>query len=135
MWADPITFYTYTLSFAPWSARLHNNLGITLANSGNVKEAIPEYQKALALGYEYPQTYNNLGNAQISLGDYVNAEKNLKKAIQMSPNFTVAKLNLIKLYVTIKQFDKALGEAGDNTAIRNEILLLEKQNNNKNLLQ
>jgi hypothetical protein len=107
IWADPVGFYRYTLSFAPDSARLHNNLGITMANQGNVKEAILEYEKALSLGYGYPQIYNNLGNAYRVEGEYDLAEKNLKKALELSPEFTVAKVNLIKLYLTEKQFEKA----------------------------
>ena len=122
LWADPIQFYRYTLQFAPWSARLHNNLGETLANSGEAKDAIPEYQKALQLGPGYPQIYNNLGNAQITTGDYTNAEKNLKKALQLSPEFSVAKLNLIKLYVVEKEWSKAeslaAGNVGEIRAIR-----------------
>ncbi|HYK07993.1 MAG TPA: tetratricopeptide repeat protein [Candidatus Eisenbacteria bacterium] len=127
LWADQVQFYRYTLSFAPDSARLHNNLGMTLANQGDVKGAIPEYKKALSLGYGYPQIYNNLGNAYRVEGEYGLAEKNLKRALQLSPEFTVARINLIKLYVESKQFDKALELARGNKVLIQEIERLRSQ--------
>lgn len=107
IWADPITFYSYTLQFAPDSARLHNNLGMSLADTGDNKKAIVEYKRALSLSPGYPQIYNNLGNAQMQVGEYKDAEKNLKEALFISSKFTVAKVNLLKVYLLTKQFDKA----------------------------
>lgn len=91
IWSDSAGFYRYTLQSAPDSARLHNNLGLSLANAGNTKDAITEYKKALALGQGYPQIYNNLGNAQMAVGDYQDAEKNLTKAFSLAPNFFCCK--------------------------------------------
>src|SRR5260221_1699954 len=110
IWSDPITFYTYTLSFAPSSARLHNNLGMTLADAGRVQEAIGEYKKALALGLGYTQIYNNLGNAYLAMKDYANAERELQIAIQKSPQFFVVHSNLLKVYVVSRQKEKAQEE-------------------------
>jgi tetratricopeptide (TPR) repeat protein len=127
IWSDPVTFYTYTLSFAPDSARLHNNLGMSLSDKGQNQEAIAEYKKALALGQDYPQIYNNLGNAEIATGQYKDAEINLKKALQLSPGFTVAKQNFLKLYLLSKQYNKARELSGNNANVERLILQLEKK--------
>ncbi len=107
IWADPITFYGYTLQFAPDSARLHNNLGMSLADVGDNKKAVTEYEKALALDKGYPQIYNNLGNAYFGIGNYSLAEKELTVAIRENPNFLVAYINLLKTYVYSGQKQKA----------------------------
>jgi len=101
---------------------------MSLANTGDTRDAIVEYQKALGLGLNYPQIYNNLGNAQIATGDYAESEKNLKKALQLAPLFDTAKLNLIKLYVITKQFDKAVREAQGNEVLIQEIQRIKTSN-------
>lgn len=117
IWADPVSFYRYTLSFAPTSARLHNNLGMSLSDAGDNTGAITEYKKALMLGPDYPQIYNNLGNVQMQIGDYQSAEKNLGKALELAPNFGVAKANLVKVYLLSKQYDKARSLSGDDPQV------------------
>lgn len=126
IWSDPITFYTYTLSFAPGSARLHNNLAMSLENKNMPIEAVREYEKALQIDASYPQIYNNLGNIYISLKQYDKAEVNLRKALELAPSFEVAKENLIKLYLTQKRFDKALEIAKGNTVLINVINQAQK---------
>lgn len=127
IWSDSAGFYRYTLQFAPDSARLHNNLGLSLANAGDTKDAITEYKKALALGQGYPQIYNNLGNAQMAVGDYQDAEKNLTKAFSLAPNFFVARNNLIKLYLLTKQYEKALVFSRNNPSVVKIIEELKSQ--------
>lgn len=127
IWADPITFYRYTLSFAPDSARLHNNLGMSLSDRGDNKGAIIEYKKALTLGSGYPQIYNNLGNAEMQIGEYADAEINLKKALKLAPEFTVAKQNLLKLYLLSKQFDKARAFSDNDPEVEKIIQQMQSQ--------
>lgn len=131
IWADPIVFYRYTLSFAPNSARLHNNLGMSLSNVGDDKGAIMEYKKALALGSDYPQIYNNLGNTEMQIGEYADAEVNLKKALTLAPQFGVAKQNLIRLYLLTKQFDKARVLSNNDPEVEKIIEQLQKIGNEK----
>ena len=131
IWADAVRFYTYTLQFAPDSARLHNNLGMSLANEGNVNEAIVQYKKALAFCQGYPQIYNNLGNADMTAGDYTDAEINLKKALQLSLGLVVVKNNLIRLYLLTEQFDKARVLSKNNSQVEQ---IIQSQSLQKNKL-
>ncbi len=45
-----------------------------------------------------PMAHNLLGWAQTGTGDYAEAEKNLKKALELNPNLAAAYLNLGRLY-------------------------------------
>lgn len=55
-----------------------------------------------------PMSFNLLGWAQAGMGNYVEAEKNLKKAITDDPKLAAAHYNLGRLYEQINQEDQAL---------------------------
>jgi len=94
IWADPITFYRYTLQFAPWSARLHNNLAMTYAQTGGIDQAILEYRKGIKLGASYPQIHYNLGNAYIAKGENELAKREYQEALQLAPEWELPKEKL-----------------------------------------
>ncbi|MGH7245514.1 MAG: tetratricopeptide repeat protein, partial [Candidatus Levyibacteriota bacterium] len=127
IWSDPITFYRYTLFFAPESARLHNNLAMSYADVGKNQEALAEYTEALALGQNYPEIYNNIGNIYRAMGKYDLAEQYLLDAIKLSPHFAIAKENLIKVYLLSNQYDKALKLSGTSSQIKQLIQELQSQ--------
>jgi len=128
IWSDPIYFYRYTLSFAPNSLPIHNNLGMSLVDVGRTAEAIEEYQKALRLSSEYPQIYNNLGNAYLSIGQYDKAEQSLKKALELAPHFEIAKVNLIRVYLATKALKKALELADGDMQLLKLIDVVQREN-------
>jgi len=101
-------------------------------------------QKALKLGEmavitfpENPMSYNLLGWSQVGTKNYIESEKNLKKAITMDPEFAAAHYNLAKLYEEQKRIELALenyqkayeldqsGSIGNLAAKRYNALLLE----------
>ncbi len=108
IWSDPVRFYQYTLSFEPDSARLHNNLGMTLANSGKVQEAVSEYKKSIFWDSTYMQPHYDLANAYVALKQYNDAESEYQKALKLKPTFIPGRMNLLILYINEKQFNKAL---------------------------
>ncbi|HEX8965597.1 MAG TPA: tetratricopeptide repeat protein [Patescibacteria group bacterium] len=108
IWSDPLTFYTYTLGFAPNSSRLHNNLGMTYADAGHLDASIVEYKKAIALTPDLPQVYNNLGISYQRKGDVKNAEVALQKSLSLAPHFEAAQINLMALYLKEEKYAKAL---------------------------
>jgi len=68
-------------------------------------EFLNDPEKALKLGElavinfpDNPMSYNLLGWSQIGIKNYVEAEKNLKKAISKDPSMAAAYYNLAKLY-------------------------------------
>jgi tetratricopeptide (TPR) repeat protein len=66
---------------------------------------------AEAAAIAFPETamsYNLLGWSQFGTQDYLNAEKNLKKAVELDPNLAAAYYNLGRLYEIQKRKDMAL---------------------------
>ena len=86
---------------------------------------------------EDPMAYNLLGWSQIGVKNYVEAEKNLQKAISMDPSFAAAHYNLGKLYEELKRNESAMesyqkayeldqnGSIGNLAAKRYNALLLK----------
>ncbi|MFH0820567.1 MAG: tetratricopeptide repeat protein [Candidatus Peregrinibacteria bacterium] len=62
------------------------------------EEALKLAQLAWNAFPNHPMAHNLLGWAQVGTGDWDEAEKNLKKALELDPNLAAAYLNLGKLY-------------------------------------
>lgn len=63
----------------------HNALGIAYLNAGQKQQAYDEFARAIELDERMPNTYLNLGCAQIQLERYQEAEESLKKAAALVP--------------------------------------------------
>ncbi len=97
-WSTPIRLYSYLLRYTE-SARIHNNLGMAYAEAGLSEEALAEYNRALELGYNYPQIHHNLANNYEDLGRPEEAIKSYRKALELSPDFYYSYANLLQLLV------------------------------------
>ena len=132
LWATPIRFYSYILTFQE-TARIRNNLAMAHAEEGNLIEAIDNYQKSIALSDIYPQTHYNLARSYIALGENEKSLTELETAISMQPKFFIAYPLIIEVLLEQKQFDAAskyLGifkEEYPNHSLTEQLtLLLEK---------
>ncbi len=63
----------------------HNALGTAYLNQGQSQQARDEFARALALDDHLPNSYLNLGCAQLALQQYAEAETSLKKASSIAP--------------------------------------------------
>ena len=63
------TLWRTTIQRNPACWLAENNLGVTLANRGEFKEAIPHYERSLQLKPDYEKAHYNLGLALASRGD------------------------------------------------------------------
>ena len=106
-WDNSITFYKQTLTYAPESYRIVNNLGMELAEKGIVHEAEEIYKKAIALDPTNPITYHNLANLYRDKGETKLAIENYNNALTEDPNFYYSYANLINLYLSQKDFKNA----------------------------
>jgi len=84
--ASPTDFYAW------------HNLGVTYRIIGKPKEAISCYHKVMSAGASIPEFHFNLGCAYYDLAEIKQAEKALKQAIQLRPNYVMAHEAINNLY-------------------------------------
>lgn len=87
---DEGTLYRSILARNPdaWLAR--SNLGILLARSGRIEEAIAQYEQALRLYPENAEAHNNLGNALVRTGQLDRGAAQYGEALRLQPHFAEA---------------------------------------------
>jgi len=83
-----------TIAQNPDAWLAHNNLGIELAKTGRVKEAVAHYHEAVRANPRYKQAYDNLGNALQSTGRIDEAIDAYKQALAIDPDYANAHFNL-----------------------------------------
>lgn len=69
-----------------------NSLGVSLRKNGMVDEAINYYSKALEYNEEDENLHFNMARAYFEKMEYVQCEKHLKRALEISPDFREARL-------------------------------------------
>ncbi len=127
IWKDPITFYTYTLKYAPQSYRVINNLGMTYDDLGNYKQAEMLYKRAINLDPFNPVAYHNLGNAYRHMNKKDLAIENYHTAIKLDPGFTFSYNALVSIYLEKKDYKSAreiLEKYLDYAGLNADILIL-----------
>ena len=72
-------------------------LGNIYLFSNNYEQSINIYRRATLLSPNNKDIWNNLGYAYMKLNNINEAKKSFKRAIEIDPNFDLAKKNLINL--------------------------------------
>jgi Flp pilus assembly protein TadD len=108
VWQDTVTLFTHAIEVNPRSALAHNNLGLALAQQGNLNAAIPHYLQALRLRPDYAYTHNNLGLALTRQGRLDEAIVHYTEALRLQPDYVEAYNNLGLALVRQGQPDKAV---------------------------
>ncbi|MFZ0963840.1 MAG: sulfatase-like hydrolase/transferase [Terriglobia bacterium] len=75
----------------------HANYAITLAKLGKYREAMPQFEQALAMGYRDPVLYNYQGISYDQLGEPDKARAAYQQAVAHDPGYAAAYLNLALL--------------------------------------
>jgi VWFA-related protein len=73
------------VSMYPSFVAAHNALGIAYLNFGQIQQARDAFARAVALDDHLPNSYLNLGCAQLELQQYPEAVESLKKASSIAP--------------------------------------------------
>lgn len=100
-------FYKATCLLAPYYPDFKNKKGTTLLLLGQLNEAYQLFEELSKENPEFAPAWNNLGICQINLQDYTSAEKSFLKALHLDPDYEQATNNLIKVYETTNQTEKA----------------------------
>ena len=116
VWRSGEEFWFSIIQNAPGKARAYNNYGVALSEKGNSKDAIPYYQKAIAMDSLYPDPCNNLAVAYSQIGEIDKAIETLKQGIRIQPHYPEAYNNLASFLITKKDFAQA--EQALNLAIQ-----------------
>jgi tetratricopeptide (TPR) repeat protein len=94
VWSTSVIFWQDNANKAPGKARVHNNLGVALSESGRYDESIPCYYKAISLDGYYADPYSNLAVAYSMQDKIDDAIKALRSAIHIFPEYPEAYNNL-----------------------------------------
>ena len=94
----------------PDDARIHNNLGTSLARTGKFAEAIAEYERALELNPQYHAIHGSLGLALMATGQPDEAIAHFKKALEVYPESADLHNNLGRGLAMKERLDEAMTE-------------------------
>ncbi|HTV41206.1 MAG TPA: tetratricopeptide repeat protein [Candidatus Sulfotelmatobacter sp.] len=85
-WKSSISIWTRTLSRWPQSYIAHCNLGIALADQGDVTGAVQHFNQALQINPDDAKSINNLGKVLTSQGKLDAAIQDFHQALQLEPD-------------------------------------------------
>jgi tetratricopeptide (TPR) repeat protein len=114
------------------ATRVHYSLGGNfLFAKRQYREAIPEYQKAIALAPDFVPAHNRLGMCYAILNDFPLAERSFQKVVDLAPQSDQGYLNLALLHEVqgektkaLAYLEKALSLNPDNQKARSLFLTL-----------
>ena len=92
-------------------AATHRSRGALLLREGKVEMAIREYMSSIEINPYDAETHFGYGEALRLKGLPVDAERELKRAIELDPTHHDARLNLCGLYLSQERFEDAVAEA------------------------
>ena len=93
-WRDNISLFQRTLQFTTGNYTIHNNLGLALAEQGDLQSAIEEYQESIRIKPNFAFPHNNLGLALSKQGKLDAAIREYREALLIDPAYANAHNNL-----------------------------------------
>jgi protein O-mannosyl-transferase len=106
VWADPVALWTDTVAKAPNNRRAHFQLAYAQYTAGHPDLAVPEFQRAAAIGPVTSDLLLDWGLAYDSLHQPDLALDKLRQAAQMQP-MAAAYVNIAKIYAERSQWSDA----------------------------
>ncbi len=89
------------------SDQLLSDSGLVYYYKNQFQQALKEFESALKVNPKNPEIYYNIARAQNQLNNPKAAEEALKKAIELKPNYAVAKNMLKKIQADLSKQDKS----------------------------
>jgi tetratricopeptide (TPR) repeat protein len=110
VWRDDYSLWSHTVADSPDSAFARTDLAIVLAERGQLREAIVQYEEALRLDPASARTHNNLAVAYENAGRVDLAVEHLAAALRLEPGNAKAHVNLGNTYRRLGRLDQAIEE-------------------------
>jgi len=90
-------------------AEAHYDLGINAQAAGDVRGALKEFEESLKLDDDFAEAHNAIAVLlHLSFDKKDEAEKHYKRALEIRPTFSEAKVNLGNLYLDQGRLDEAI---------------------------
>ena len=90
-------------------AEAHYDLGISAQASGDVRSALREFEESLKLDDDFADAHNAIAVLlHLAFDKKDEAEKHYKRALEIRPTFSEAKVNLGNLYLDEGRLDEAI---------------------------
>jgi hypothetical protein len=94
-WRDNLTLWSAALAAIPdASSKTHAELALALAGAQRGAEAIPHFERALAMGPEFADQHNNLGGLYLQAGRTDDAVRHFRRALELWPDNPLIHFNL-----------------------------------------
>jgi hypothetical protein len=93
-WKNDISLFRHTLQVTTDNYQINNNLGIALAENGELDAAIKEFQISLEIKPNSADVHDNLGVALIRKGELNEAIMEFLEALRLNPDYKNAQNNL-----------------------------------------
>jgi tetratricopeptide (TPR) repeat protein len=91
------------------SAEIHYNLGVQAQQTGNIQEALSEFQHAVEQDPDNADVQNALGILlHLSFHRYAEAMEHYQRALEVRPSFSEARTNLANVHLDQGQYDEAI---------------------------
>ena len=112
----------------PRNAQLQFMRSIGLERLGRTEEAAKGLRSLIAAYPEIPEPYNNLAVIEAGMGNLEGAKSLLSKALQINPNFALARKNLGDVYLAlaIESYEAAAPELPKNNVLQSRLKVLRR---------
>lgn len=118
VWGDAVALWQDCARKSPGKARPYNNLGNALVAAGRVAEALPNFEKAVAINPEYADALYNLGYASLRLGNTAAGVRHLLATLQLEPENHMAHNNLGIGYLMQEDYEQAVAHFSEAVRLR-----------------
>jgi tetratricopeptide (TPR) repeat protein len=108
VWQEPVVFWNDCVSKSPRKSRPHMNLGLALADTGRIEEAVTECNKAITLAPNSAKAHNNMGNFLAAQEKREEAVKSYVRAISLDAGYAKAYNNLGVVLAEMGRLDGAI---------------------------
>lgn len=108
LWRDPVSFYLYTLKYAPNSQRVHHNLGIAYRELEQYDKAIASFEKSIETAPNVSKGYQALADIYFKMDKYDEAAAQYDRVIALNDRDGSAYCGRGVMYMHMNKQDEAI---------------------------